>query len=72
MSNRVLSPLSPREVEVLALIAKGLSNKEIAARLALVEGTVKVHITSIFSKMRVLDRTQAILAGVKQGIIQIE
>jgi DNA-binding NarL/FixJ family response regulator len=72
MSGRVLSPLSPREVEVLALIAKGLSNKEIAARLELVEGTVKVHITSIFSKMRVLDRTQAILAGVKQGIIQIE
>lgn len=72
MSNRVLSPLSPREVEVLALIAKGLSNKEIAARLELVEGTVKVHITSIFAKMRVLDRTQAILAGVKQGIIQIE
>lgn len=72
MSGRVLSPLSPREIEVLALIAKGLSNKEIAARLELVEGTVKVHITSIFSKMRVLDRTQAILAGVKQGIIQIE
>jgi DNA-binding NarL/FixJ family response regulator len=72
MSGRVLSPLSPREVEVLALIAKGLSNKEIAARLELVEGTVKVHITSIFSKLRVLDRTQAILAGVKQGIIQIE
>lgn len=72
MSGRVLSPLSPREVEVLALIAKGLSNKEIAGRLELVEGTVKVHITSIFSKMRVLDRTQAILAGVKQGIIQIE
>ncbi|HEX2860915.1 MAG TPA: response regulator transcription factor, partial [Lacunisphaera sp.] len=72
LSGRILSPLSPREVEVLGLIAKGLSNKEIAAELALVEGTVKVHITSIFSKMRVLDRTQAILAGVKQGIIQIE
>jgi DNA-binding NarL/FixJ family response regulator len=72
MSGRVLSPLSPREMEVLSLIAKGLSNKEIAARLDLVEGTVKVHITSIFSKMRVMDRTQAILAGVKQGILQIE
>lgn len=72
MNNRVLSPLSPREVEVLSLIAKGLSNKEIAAQLVLAEGTVKVHITSIFAKMRVLDRTQAILAGVKQGILQIE
>lgn len=72
MSGRVLSQLSSREVEVLALIAKGLSNKEIAGRLNLVEGTVKVHVTNILGKMRVSDRTQAILAGVKQGIIQIE
>lgn len=72
MSGRVLSQLSSREVEVLALIAKGLSNKEIAARLNLVEGTVKVHVTSILSKLRVTDRTQAILAGVKQGIVQLE
>src|SRR5688572_25920540 len=72
MSSRVLSQLSSREIEVLALIAKGLSNKEIAGRLNLVEGTVKVHVTSILGKMRVSDRTQAILAGVKQGIIQLE
>jgi DNA-binding NarL/FixJ family response regulator len=72
MNGRVLSQLSAREMEVLALIAKGLSNKEIASRLNLVEGTVKVHVTSILSKLRVSDRTQAILAGVKQGLIQIE
>jgi len=72
MSGRVLSQLSSREVEVLTLIAQGLSNKEIAARLNLVEGTVKVHVTNILGKMRVSDRTQAILAGVKQGIIQLE
>ncbi len=72
MNSRVLSQLSSREVEVLSLIAKGLSNKEIAGRLNLVEGTVKVHVTNILSKLRVADRTQAILAGVKQGIIQLE
>ena len=72
MNGRVLSQLSPREMEVLALVAKGLSNKEIAASLKLVEGTVKVHVTNILSKLRVSDRTQAILAGVKQGIIEIE
>lgn len=72
MNGRVLSQLSPREIEVLGLIARGLSNKEIAAELDLVEGTVKVHITNILGKLRVSDRTQAILAGVKQGIIQLE
>lgn len=72
LQGRVLSQLSSREIEVLNLIAQGLSNKEIAARLDLVEGTVKVHVTSILGKLRVSDRTQAILAGVKQGIIQLE
>jgi DNA-binding NarL/FixJ family response regulator len=72
MHGRVLSQLTPREMEVLALVAKGLSNKEIAASLTLVEGTVKVHVTNILSKLRVSDRTQAILAGVKQGIIELE
>lgn len=72
LSGRVLSQLTSREAEVLALIAKGLSNKEIASNLNLVEGTVKVHVTSILGKLRVSDRTQAVLAGVKQGIIQLE
>jgi len=72
MSGRVLSQLSTRELEVLRLIAKGLANKEIAAALAVVEGTVKIHVTNILAKLRVSDRTQAILAAVKQGIIQLE
>lgn len=72
INGRVLSQLTSREIEVLSLVAKGLSNKEIAVRLELVEGTVKVHLSSILSKLRVADRTQAILAGVKQGIIQLE
>ena len=72
MNGRVLSQLSSRELEVLALVAKGLSNKEIGAELAIVEGTIKVHIKNILAKLNVSDRTQAILAAVKRGIIHID
>ena len=72
MSGRVLSQLSTREIEVLRLIAKGLANKEIATALNIVEGTVKIHVTNILAKLRVSDRTQAILTAVKQGIIQLD
>lgn len=72
MSGRVLSQLSAREIDVLRLIAKGFANKEIASALNIVEGTVKIHVTNILSKLHVSDRTQAILAAVKQGIIQLE
>jgi DNA-binding NarL/FixJ family response regulator len=72
MSGRVLSQLSAREIDVLRLIAKGMANKEIGATLHVVEGTVKIHVTNILAKLHVSDRTQAILAAVKQGIIQLE
>ncbi len=72
LHGRVLSQLSPRELEVLRLLARGLSNKEIGAELHVVEGTVKIHVTNILAKLGVSDRTQAILAAVKRGIIQIE
>jgi DNA-binding NarL/FixJ family response regulator len=72
MSERVVSQLSPRELEVLRLVAKGLSNKEIGSELHVVEGTIKIHLTNILAKLGVSDRTQAILAAVKRGIIQIE
>jgi DNA-binding NarL/FixJ family response regulator len=72
MNGRVLSQLSPRELEVLRLVAKGLSNKEIGSALHVVEGTIKIHLTNILAKLGVSDRTQAILAAVKRGIIQIE
>jgi len=72
MSGRVLSQLSGRELEVLRLVAKGLSNKEIGAALRVVEGTVKIHLTNILAKLGVSDRTQAILIAVKRGIIQLE
>ena len=72
MNGRILSQLSARETEVLRLVARGLSNKEIAAELHVVEGTVKIHVTNILAKLRVNDRTQAILTAVKRGIIQLE
>src|SRR5215207_6926635 len=72
VGERLLAQLSPREIDTLHLLARGLSNKEIAAELGVVEGTVKIHITSIFSKLSVSDRTQALIEAVKRGIVQID
>jgi DNA-binding NarL/FixJ family response regulator len=72
IGERMLAHLSPRELEVLRLVAKGLSNKEIAAQLGLVVGTVKIHVANIYSKLGVSDRTQALVAAVKRGIINID
>jgi DNA-binding NarL/FixJ family response regulator len=63
--------LSPRELEVLELIARGNANKEIAARLAIAEGTVKSHITRILAILRANDRTHAVTIGLKRGIIDL-
>lgn len=63
--------LSPREIEVLSLIAAGNSNKLIADQLAISEDTVKSHVKSILSKLGVNDRTHAVTVGLKRGIIQL-
>ena len=72
VGERLLAQLSPREIEVLYLLARGLSNKEIAAQLGVVEGTVKIHITNIFSKLGVSDRTQALIEAIKRGIVEVD
>ncbi|MEO7413922.1 MAG: response regulator transcription factor [Opitutaceae bacterium] len=72
LGERLLAELSPREIDVIHLLARGLSNKEIGAQLEVVEGTVKIHITSIFNKLNVSDRTQALVEAIKRGIVQIE
>src|SRR5216684_3329512 len=64
--------LSPRELEVLQLIAKGLRNKEIGAKLDIAEDTVKIHIKNIFGKLKVIDRTEAVVMGSQRGFIQLE
>jgi|AOAMet2_C49A8_35_1029299.scaffolds.fasta_scaffold07473_2 DNA-binding NarL/FixJ family response regulator len=64
--------LSPREAEVLAQIVSGYSNKEIVANLGISISTVKHHIESVFTKLGVNDRTQAVTAAVKRGIIELD
>ena len=73
LSRQVQIPedLSEREVEVLALIAKGASNKLIASSLNIGESTAKTHIQSIFNKLGVKDRTEAVTEAVKKGIIRL-
>jgi len=65
------SVLTAREIEVLKLIAEGLRNKEIAARLAIGNQTVEFHVKNILSKLGVNDRTKAVTVGVRRGIIDI-
>jgi DNA-binding NarL/FixJ family response regulator len=60
--------LTPREVEVLRLLAQGLTNREIAARLIVSVGTVKVHVERILAKLGVSDRTQAAVRAVTLGL----
>lgn len=64
--------LTYREAEVLQLMAQGLSNHELAARLFLSEKTVKNHLTNIFRKIHVTDRTQAVIYAIKHKIVTIE
>jgi NarL family two-component system response regulator LiaR len=63
--------LSDREVEVLRLAASGMSNKEIAERLAVTVRTVKAHISNVFAKMNVASRTEAILKAVREGWLEL-
>ncbi|HOE03547.1 MAG TPA: response regulator transcription factor [Anaerolineaceae bacterium] len=64
-------PLSPREIEILKIVATGASNREIADKLFISEGTVKNHLSSILNKLGVRDRMQAILKAKEIGIIDI-
>lgn len=64
--------LTAREHEVLALVVEGVSNAEIARRLGIAGGTVKNHISSIFEKLGVTQRTEAVAAAIRRGIVRIE
>ncbi len=71
--NAILAdPLSERELEVLELMAKGHSNKEIGRQLWIGETTVKTHVSHILRKLGQGDRTQAVLAALKAGIVQLD
>jgi DNA-binding NarL/FixJ family response regulator len=64
-------PLTDRELEVLQLLAQGKSNKEIGAKLFISEFTVKGHLRSIFTKLNVLSRTEAITAATRRGLVRL-
>jgi len=64
-------PISPRELEVLSLMAGGKRNKEIAGELSIAEDTVKMHVRNILSKLQVNDRTEAVTIALRRGIIHL-
>jgi two-component system, NarL family, response regulator YdfI len=64
-------PLTPREVEILGMMAEGLGNKIIAARLGISDHTVKFHLASIFAKLGAGSRTEAVTLGIRRGFIVI-
>jgi len=66
------SQLTSREVEILALVAAGNSNKRIAGRLGITEGTVKGHLNSILGKLAADDRTEAVTRAVRRGILRLD
>jgi len=69
---QVIEPLSEREMEVLNLAAKGISNKDIAEQLSLSPRTVQAHLGNIFNKLGVASRTEAVLYGLRRGWLTLE
>ena len=67
-----ISPLTPRETEILQYIAKGYLNKQIAAELGISEQTIKNHVTSILRKLNANARTEAVVVAIKQGLITLD
>ena len=65
--SEITSKLTNRELDVLRLVAKGLSNADIAAKLHLSEGTIRNHVSAIFTKLQVNDRTQAAILAIRHG-----
>jgi DNA-binding NarL/FixJ family response regulator len=66
-----MEALSPRELEAFEMMAEGLSNKQIAAKLGISEHTAKFHVNSILSKLRAGTRTEAVIRGLRRGILKV-
>ncbi len=69
--DELLEPLTRREREVLQMLAAGLANKEIAARLSISDHTVKFHVASILGKLGASTRTEAVSAGIRRGLVML-
>jgi NarL family two-component system response regulator LiaR len=67
-----LDPLTPREVEVLRLVAQGLDNQEIAEKLVISEATARTHVSHILSKLHLASRTQAALYALREGLASLD
>jgi two-component system, NarL family, response regulator LiaR len=63
--------LTPREIEILTLLASGLANKQIAHRIKISDKTVRNHISNIYEKVKVVDRSQAVLYAVRKGLVEL-
>lgn len=70
-ADAIIEALTPREEEVLNLLAKGLSNKEIGSRLYLTEGTVKNYVSTIIAKLQANDRTHAVVTALRRGLVDL-
>lgn len=71
ISEPLVEPLTPREIEVLQLLAEGLSNKEIGSRLGISESTAKFHVNAILGKLGAQGRTDAVVRAVRMGLVLI-
>ena len=70
-SRKLFEELTPRELNVLQLLVKGLANKQIGEMLNITEYTVKDHLKSVYGKLQVMDRTEAVTAAIQRGIIHL-
>jgi NarL family two-component system response regulator LiaR len=67
-----VEPLTEREMEVLRLVAQGLSNEDIAGRLVIAERTVRTHVSNILGKLHLANRTQAALYALREGLASLD
>ena len=70
-SESMVENLTPREMETLEMLAEGLSNKQIAARLSISEHTAKFHVNSILGKLDAATRTEAVMRGIRTGLLKV-
>ena len=70
-TNAPQEPLTPREIQVIELLAEGLSNKTIATRLGISDQTVKFHVAAICGKLGAANRTDAVRRAIRQGLVAI-